>query len=48
MRLVFLVIGVFSFNCEHPVDGVSHSSCENQQISLSITANLFPHLALVD
>ena len=35
---------MFSFNYEYSVDGVSCSSCENQWISLSITANLFPIL----
>ena len=44
MRLVSLVPKVFSFNSEYPVDEVSCSSCENQQISPSITVNLFPIL----
>ena len=36
---------VFSCNSEYPVDGILHSSCENQQISPSITADL-PHFCL--
>ena len=39
---------MFSFNSECPVDGVLCSSCESQQISQTIQANLFPHFTLVD
>ena len=47
-RLVFLVIRVFSFNSEYPVDRVLCNSCENQHVSLNATVNLFCHFSLVD